>query len=196
MSKKTMAKWYQKASVQTALVSGVIVTILSLSGGIFSLYKENIKLKGNIQSEIESSIDSFIKEMMHAAILINEIDLKPELMTLQETSETLTRINKESSIKSNIINIFKIHRMVKKYGKKETDKKLGKLINTSSSSHKEFLEFVLTVSEKHNRFKRLDDVGYVNDIYHKYVTLINKRNTKRDDLHTYIANLTVESFDL
>jgi hypothetical protein len=191
-----MAKWYQKASVQTAIVSGFILVIISLSGALFSLHKENLNLKNNIKSEIETGIDNFIKEVMKANLLTDEIDLKPNLMTLAETSETVSRINQESNIIANTVNIFKVHRLVMKYGLEDTKDKLGVFINANSLAHKEFLEYSLSLVSKHDRVKRLDNVDYVNEVYKKYIDLINNRNLKRGDLDSYIMNLTLVDFGI
>lgn len=191
-----MAKWHQKASVQTAIVTSLVAAVISLCSGMFYLYKENVQLKVNIQSEIESGVESFIKEVMRADMLANEVNLKPELMTEQETSETLNRINKEATIISNTVNLIKIHRLIKKYGKDETFTKFGALVNSSSSAHKSLLDFVISVSKKHDRLKRLDDIDYVNKIYNDYVVLINERNNQRGELHTFIVNLTLDDFKI
>jgi hypothetical protein len=40
-----MARWYNKASVQTAIVSGVFLLVLSLVGGLFGLYQQTLSFQ-------------------------------------------------------------------------------------------------------------------------------------------------------
>lgn len=54
-----MARWYNKASVQTAIVSGVFLLVLSLVGGLFSLYQQNVKLSIELDEKINGAIFNF-----------------------------------------------------------------------------------------------------------------------------------------
>lgn len=191
-----MARWYEKASVQTALVSGIILILVSMGGGLLSLYKDNQRLIQGIQDEIDNTIIEFSDNALKASREAIHIELTPELMTSEEALNALKRVNQEAAVYETVVNLTKMHRLIKKYGKEETRERFVKVINEYANAHNQLNEFLQTLLDSYEREKRISDVEKANQTYGQYVNLLNSRTKKRTEIHTFVANLTSDDFDI
>lgn len=130
-----MSKWYQKASVQTALVSGVFLIIVSLGSAVFSLYQENIKLTIELQEKIDSSILDYSKNSLKALKEISTIKLEPDFSSFESAEKALTALNEEEIIYSATVNLTAIHRYISRHGRDSTKERFKKVINNYSLAH-------------------------------------------------------------
>ena len=117
-------------------------------------------------------------------------------MTSEEALNALKRVNQEAAVYETVVNLTKMHRLIKKYGKEETRERFVKVINEYANAHNQLNEFLQTLLDSYEREKRISDVEKANQTYGQYVNLLNSRTKKRTEIHTFVANLTSDDFDI
>jgi len=73
---------------------------------------------------------------------------------------------------------------------------LLRVINEYANAHNQLNEFLQTLLDSYEREKRISDVEKANQTYGQYVNLLNSRTKKRTEIHTFVANLTSDDFDI
>lgn len=181
-----MAKWHQKASVQTALVAGVFTVIIAMGQELLSLYQENQRLSRELSEKINNSIYTFSDNLNVALKKTAHLDLSPHLETFEGTMATMRALNQEASIYDSSVNLTGIYRHVREYGGETSIAQLGALINNYADSHQAANDYLLRVIKDTPSAKSASE----------YAALLNARSKARTALQTYIINLESNDFNI
>lgn len=181
-----MTKWYQKASVQTALVTGAFLILVSLGSGLFSLFQESRKLTHEREEKMNGAIIDFSERARKTSSGSSAIDLSPDFQTFNATLDTMKKLNAEASAHDTSLNIDEMHRYIMNYGRDETKKEFFDLINSYAESHSAANNYLVTL------LKSGPESGAVK----KYIKLLNSRSQCRSELHNFIINLKSDDFTI
>ncbi|MWV15215.1 hypothetical protein F3I16_04065 [Pseudomonas sp. L-22-4S-12] len=179
-------KWYQKASVQTALVTGLCAIIISMGGWTFSLYQENKKLSREVSEKINDAIVKFSEDVGDALRKSASLDLSPHFDTYEGAMGTMRALNQEANIYDSTVNLVEIHRYLRMYGDEGSRARLGVLMNSYADSHQAANNYLLSLLESSPGAEAASE----------YAALLNDRSKARAALQAFIINLGSNDFNI
>lgn len=181
-----MTKWHQKASVQTALVTGFFAVVIAMGGGLFALYQENQKLSREVSEKVNDVISTFSENVNDALKKSASLDLSPNFDTFEKVLGTMSILNQEANIYDSTVNLAEIHRYVRKYGNEDSKIQLGALINAYADSHQAANDYLFNVLKNTPGAEATSE----------YAALLNNRSKARAALQTLIINLESDDFNI
>ncbi|MFC4861217.1 hypothetical protein ACS8MQ_08765 [Pseudomonas sp. MAHUQ-62] len=179
-------KWNQKASVQTALVTGFFLVAVSMGGGLFSLYQDNRKLSRDVSRGINEAIYMYSKSVNGALKESAPLDLSPNFSTFETVLDTMSSLNQEANIYDSTVNLTKIYRYVRRYGSEASKENLSVLINAYADSHQAANDYLLSALRGKPGAQAESE----------YAALLNARSKARAALQSFIINLGDDDFSI
>lgn len=183
-----MTKWYQKASVQTAMVTGLFSLVLALGSGVFILYQENSALARQLDEKVNDAIVNFSRGLAKASGSTAAIDLAPDFSSRETAVHTLKNLNEEAATYDTEVNLVEIHRYIRKYGTAATNTGFGQYLNDYADAQAAANGYLLAlINDPHPPGSEAGPA---------YAELLNARSRARTAFQAFIINLRTRDFDL